>query len=229
MNVGQFCRLAFLAAASMLVFSHSMPANAQQAAAGANIAVKVAVVDMDAIQQKAKAVKSIRDQIAKYHGTLQTQIQSEEQSLRTAEQELARQRTILSAEAFNVERQKLGQRVQSFGRKVDFLKRELIRIENQSMVEVQNALQKVVTTAANEFKYTLVLRKDQTMLSEAHDVTPMVIERLDKALPSVKVPAPSPEPPADAPAAAATRPGAPAAAGAPRPGTAAPGLTAPAR
>lgn len=210
-------RLAILALVSVLVFSIS--AQAQQAS-GTNAAIKVAVIDMDEITQKAKAVKGIRDQIAKYRTTLQTQIQSEEQALRTADQELARQRTILSPEAFNVERQKLGQRVQAFGRKVDHLKREFIRIENQSMGEVQIALSKVVTAAADEFKYTLILRKDQTMLAaKSHDVTPMIIERLDKALPTVKVPAPVPEPPAEAPAAEGP--------GAPRLG--APSLSTPAR
>ena len=62
--------------------------------------IKIGVIDINMIIRDAKAFNSIREQISKYKEVYQAEIQKEEEALRNANQELARQRTLLSAEAF---------------------------------------------------------------------------------------------------------------------------------
>lgn len=157
------------------------------------IPVNIAVVDMDAIGKKATAVKGLRRQMASYRKKFQSEIQKEEQELRNADQALARQRAILSPEAFNTERQKFVQKVQTLGRKVDGLKRELARSESTAMLTVKKALSKIIADVAKELKLAIILRRQTTVLvSNALDITPIVLKRFDKAMPNVKVPAPTP-------------------------------------
>ena len=158
------------------------------------IPLNIAVVDMDSIGEKATAVKGLRRQMASYRQKFQSQIQKEEQELRNADQELARKRAILSPEAFNAERQKFVAKVQTLGRKVDGLKRELARSESTAMLEVKKALSTIIADVAKELKLAIILRRQTTVLvSNSLDITAIVLARFDKAMPSVKVPEPNPQ------------------------------------
>ncbi len=185
------------------------PAPAAAADEGEKIIVKIAVLDVDTIRRDASAAKDIRDQINKYRTSFQTAIQKEEEELRNANQELARQRTILSPEAFAAERKKFEDRLAEVQRLVQQRKDDLEKSFNDAMRAVNDALNEIVVELANQESLTLIIRRDQTVLvAKALEITPVVLDRLNKKLPKVKVAdpgaagekAPAPKPAAAKPA-----------------------------
>ncbi|MDP6786047.1 MAG: OmpH family outer membrane protein [Rhodospirillales bacterium] len=167
------------------------PVAAQEPARVGTLRVKMAVIDMNAVRRNAAAVKDIRIQVEKFRAAFQAEIKKEEEELRTANQELGRQRAILSPEAFTEERRKFDQRLAGVQRKVQQRKQNLDKALNDAMFEVQKSLNKIVVELAKEHSLTLVLRKEQTVLvAKPLNITEVVLQRLDSAMPTIKVPEP---------------------------------------
>ena len=150
--------------------------------------IPIAVLDVQAILRNASAVKNIREQITKYGNQFEKEVQKERDDLRKANQELARQRTILAPDAFAEKRRKFEQRVVDVQRLVQRRRRELDKSRNEAMATVDKAYIKIVTNLANERNLPIILRKSQMAYSAPPlDVTKEILTRLDKKLPTVKV------------------------------------------
>ncbi|HEX9703054.1 MAG TPA: OmpH family outer membrane protein [Rhodospirillales bacterium] len=168
------------------------------------IPIPFATIDVLAILRDAAAVKDIRDQINKYGTKYEAEIEKERNEIRDANQELARQRTVLSPEAFAEKRRQFEQRVVDVQRLVQQRQRDLDKSRNDAMSKVNDAYMKIVSTLAAERSLAVILRKDQTAFATpALDVTSNVLTRLDKELPKVTVA----EPGKDAPDKKAAKPG----------------------
>lgn len=171
-----------------------LPAQAQQAKSGqgsdAGI-VRMGVINLEEIDQKAALFKNIRAQMEQYRMSFQTAIKSEEDELRKADKELARQRAILSAEAYAEERRKFEKNVVDFQRQAQQRKQSLNVVYNKALVEAQGHLKKIVEQYAQENNIALVLRSDTVAYYlKGLDMTGIILERLDKAVPTIKVPKP---------------------------------------
>ncbi len=164
------------------------PAKEQAAPKVIPIIIPLGVLDVRAILRNAGAVKSIRDQITKYGNQFEKEVQKERDDLRKANQELARQRTILAPEAFAEERRKFEQKVVDVQRLVQKRQRELDKSRDEAMAAVNKAYIKIVTDLAAERDLAIILRKTQIAYSApALDITKEVLALLDKNLPTVKV------------------------------------------
>ena len=164
-------------------------ASAQEAEPAAPI--PVAIVDMAKVRQSSTALRSIAEQINSYRAEFQKDIQEEEASLREANQELSRQRTIVSAEAFQEARKEFEARVANVQRTVQQRKSDLEGAREIAMGELQQALNVVIAEVAQEKGLLLILRRDQTVLSaKTLEITDEVTERLNAQLPDVTVPKP---------------------------------------
>ncbi len=152
------------------------------------IRIPIGVLDVQAILRNASAVKSIRDQITKYGNQFEEEIEKERDSLRKANQELARQRTILAPEAFAEKRRKFEQRVVDVHRLVQRRQRELDKSRKEAMSTVNKAYIEIVAALADKQKLAVILRKNQMAYSAPTlDVTKEILALLDKKLPTVKV------------------------------------------
>ncbi|MGQ0674934.1 MAG: OmpH family outer membrane protein [Rhodospirillales bacterium] len=162
-------------------------------AAGAPlIAPVVAVVDIDRIRESSNASKSVRDQLEKHRGAFQDEISKQENELRNAEQELNKQRTVLSPEAFNQRRLQFEQRVSEVQRQVQARRRQLESAMATSMTEVNRAVVDAVQEVATAHGANLVLPKSQIILvDKAMEVTEEVLVMVNKKLPAVKVTLPA--------------------------------------
>ena len=150
--------------------------------------IPIGILDVQAILRDASAVKNIRDQISKYGSQFEKEIQKERDDLRKANQELARQRTILSPEAFAEVRRKFEQKVVEVQRLVQQRQRELDKSRNEAMATVNKAYIKIVMNLADGRDIAIILRKSQVAYSApALDLTKEILARLDKDLPTVKV------------------------------------------
>ncbi|HEY4134192.1 MAG TPA: OmpH family outer membrane protein [Alphaproteobacteria bacterium] len=170
--------------------------------------MNIAVVDIQLIMRDSLASKSVTSQIEKQRATYQADITKQENDLRNAEQELNKQRTIVSPEAFAERRRAFEQRVGNLQRDVQNRKRDLDKSLNDAMRTVQTALLDVIGGLVTERKFTLVLIKSQTVYNQPDmEVTQEVLKRLNAKLSSVKVVLPAPTPAAPAAAAPAAKPG----------------------
>jgi Skp family chaperone for outer membrane proteins len=177
------CRFLLLAVALLALLAAPTAVPAQEAAG-----VRLGILDVGRALRDASAVKGIRSQLDGYMDSYRADTQKEEQSLRAADAELGRKRTVLSAEAFAAERQKLEQRVAAAQGKVQDRRQSLERVHAEAMQKVQDALAGIVSAIAKERGLTLILRKDQTLFAlPSYEITEEAMKRLDKQLPSVKI------------------------------------------
>lgn len=184
--------LMIIVSASLVSAIVAASAWAQQAVQPAALPLKIGVIDIEQIRRDATAVKDARQQITNFHNTVQSEIQKEETELRDANQELARQRTVLAPDAFNEERRKFEARLVDVQRKVQERRQELDDIQNDVMRRMNEAMAEVVIEIAQEQQFSIIMRLDQSVFAaEPYLITATVLERLNKKLPSIKIAEPA--------------------------------------
>ena len=148
----------------------------------------MAILDLDAIRRQSVAVNDIRTQINNYRKGFQADIQKEEDALRTANQELAKKRTILSPEAFAKERRQFEQKVVEVQKLVQRRKFDLDQAQAQAMVVVEKKLNGIIANVAQARGVSVVLRRNQTILvARSLDITEIVLKQLNDELKKVAV------------------------------------------
>lgn len=175
---------AVLAVLALLGPSPGAPARAQQLPA-----TVAAVIDYQEILREAKAARSIREQIEARRRTYQDEISREEERLTGIDQELAKQRSILSAEALAEKRRELEKEVLEVQRLVQERRRELDQASAAALNEVKKVLIEIVTGMAEERGFNLVLPSSEVLFfARRIDLTEEVLAELDRRLPDVQVP-----------------------------------------
>lgn len=180
------------------------PAWAAQSDTAGPVVIRVTVIDFQKIEKEAALYKSIREQVGQYNAKFRGIFQAEEDELRKADRELARQRAILSPEAYADERRKFEKRVVAFQRQGEGLKHSLEKSMALALHQANVAVKKIVDKFANEHQITLILMRDKLAFFDPRmDITPAILELLDKATPTIKVPEPEqppqPQPQSQAP------------------------------
>lgn len=154
--------------------------------------VKVGIIDIEGVRANSMAIKTIREQINKFRGAIQADIQREETELRKANEELARKRTILAPDAFDAERAKFEQKLVSLQKKVQGSKQSMSKVQAESIKKVDLAIFQVIEGIIKSDNYTLILNKSATVaVAKALDLSQRVLADLNAKLPSVKVTDPS--------------------------------------
>ena len=152
------------------------------------VRIPLGVLDVQAILREAAAVKDIRGQITKYGTDFEKEIEKKRGDLRKENQELARQRTILSPEAFTEKRREFEQQVVKVQRLVQKRQRELDKSRKIAMDTVNKAYIEIVAKLADERNLAMIIRKNQTAYSVGTlDLTKTVLDLLNNKLPKVKV------------------------------------------
>jgi outer membrane protein len=148
----------------------------------------IAVIDFGAILQNSAAAKSVRDQVEKQSQTYQSEINKREQELRNTEQDLSRQRSVLSPEAFAEKRRQFEANVADFQRQTNARKDQLQIAFDNGMREVQTSAAQILGEVKVERQVNLVFHANALALNDHNlDLTSEVLQRLDKKLPRVAV------------------------------------------
>lgn len=148
----------------------------------------IVVTDVVTILREAQAVQGIRTQIERQRNAYQAELQKQENELRSADQELAKQRALLSPEAFAQRRRELEKRVSDAQQSVQDRRRNLDTGFNTAMQKVNDAMVQVIGEIVQEKNYQIVLTKTQVVIVQtALDITPEVMRRLNRKLPTVTV------------------------------------------
>lgn len=151
-------------------------------------AVTVAIVDVQKILEESKASKTVQAALEKQRTSYQNDISRQENALRTADQDLSRQRASLTADDYEKKRQDLEQKAATLRRDVQSKRQQLDRMFQISMNTIRTTLLQVIDEIAAERKATLVLSKNQVVLSaKEYDITDEAMKRLNAKLPTVAV------------------------------------------
>lgn len=152
-------------------------------------ATVAAVVDHQRIMRDSKAAKSIQQQLEVRRKLYLDQLAKEEQRLAELGKELSRQRTVLAAEVFAQKRKEYEEAVQALQRASNERRRQLDEALGAANAQVRQALKEVVDELAETRGFNLVLPASALLLfSPKIDITDEVMARLDRKLPSVKLP-----------------------------------------
>jgi outer membrane protein len=177
-----------IALAALVVAGWLQPWQRHDAAAQKLPTTVAAVIDYQRILRDAAAARSIREQIEARRKVYQEEISKEEQRLHEADKEFARQRSVLSPEAFAEKRREFEEDVAEVQRMVQERRRELDRMSAAALNEVKEALIEIVTSIAEERGFNLVLPSSEVLFfSRALDLTEEVLAKLDARLPQVRL------------------------------------------
>ena len=165
-----------------------LPAGGVLAQTAAAPSPAIGIVDVQKVLRDSQASKSVRPTIDRMRKEFQQQVSAQEQRLRQAEQELARQRAILAPEAFAQKRREFSDQARQAQANVQQRRRDLDRAFNGTKNEILKSLIVVAQEIAEEKKLNILIEKRFVFLSaKTLDVTDKIIKRLDKKLPKVAI------------------------------------------
>lgn len=153
----------------------------------------IAVIDGQRITREAAALKNARQQLEQYRFNFQSEIAKEEEKLRTEEQEIARQRSVLAPEAFEQRRQAFQAKVIDLQKRIQERSQSLEKMLGSVREQVTLQVIEILKGLAQERGFNIVLDRAQVQIfiGENIDITAEVLKRLDQRLPSVKVALPA--------------------------------------
>lgn len=196
LTVGLLAPLAPVAAQQQQPQPQAQPqAQAQPQQQQGQRSTAILVVDVQRVIRDAKAATGVREQLQALGRSYEEEFNATTVTLREEQEELARQQTVLAADAFEERRQAFQQKVAEMQRSAQNRQRTLDEAYNKAMRDVTAVLNSVVAKVAGERSAALVLRRASALqVAPALDVTDAVLARLDQELPSVTIQVPESTP-----------------------------------
>ena len=167
-----------------------------------DVPFKFAVINLQKILREAAATRTIRPQMEKLKQSYQKKFKRYETELRAANQDLQRQRTIISPEAYATRLKAFKERVNKVQREVQSVRRMLDRAGSDALGKVHRQFRQITIELAKERSIQLIVpRSGLIYVDPRYDISDEVLKRLNKELPSVTVVLPkiTPEESVDAP------------------------------
>ena len=152
----------------------------------------VAVIDFKRVVETSLAGRSVIRQTNERHARIQKEIAKDTAELEAAKQQLERQRAILAPDVFQKNWREFQARVQQYRKSVQIEQRKLDLMLGQNMLRVEAKLVEVLRDIAQELGANIVIDagpgRGNVLFSDAQlVVTSLAIERLNRALPDIKV------------------------------------------
>ena len=151
--------------------------------------IKLGVVDLNEITRKSLMSKDIARQIDSKRRAFRDEIKNEEEKLRLDNDELQKQRVLLSPEALQDKFRALQQRQTALQRKVQQRNQEFIRLRSFATREFEKERAKSVMDVTKKHKFTLVIRRREVVVrADFLDITGLVLETLNKRKTKFNIP-----------------------------------------
>lgn len=178
---------------ALAIWAAMLPPMSAFAQAGKVPPTVIAVIDGQRVNREAAALKNARQQLEQYRFNFQSEIAKEEEKLRAEEQELARQRSVLTPEVFDQRRQAFQAKVIDLQKRIQERSQSLEKMLNGVREQVTVQVIEILKTLARERGFNMVLDRAQVQIfiGENIDITAEVLKRLDQKLPTVKVALPT--------------------------------------
>ena len=143
--------------------------------------IKLGVVDLNEITRKSLMSKDIARQIDAKRRAFRDEIKNEEEKLRLDNDELQKQRVLLSPQALQDKFRALQRRQTALQRKVQQRNQEFIRLRSFATREFGKERAKAVMDVSKKHQFTLVIRRREVVVrADFLDITGLVLETLNK-------------------------------------------------
>lgn len=171
---------------------HAPDSARAQEATGEQIPIAaLAVVDMQRISQNAKAAVSVGAQVQTFLDAGRAEITSRENELRLVQQELARQRPLLSPEAYGERERAFRADISALDARRRELDRQLQNLRTRGDIAIRRAMVPIFAELSVARGITMIVGRTQILFAvKSTDLTDEVLARLDEALPEVDLSAP---------------------------------------
>jgi Skp family chaperone for outer membrane proteins len=158
-----------------------VPAEAQEIAPPVII-----IVDVQQILRDSLVAKNVQAEMTRRTDRYTKEVSDQENALRQTQDELERQRTVLSVDAFNAKMRDFQERYDALDHGVQATRQALQQAFNDAMTKVENAALQIISDIAAERKANLVVTKAAVLFTAPGlDITQEVIRRLDEKMPDV--------------------------------------------
>lgn len=184
-------RMKILACVGVVVASLAS-AQVSSAAPAAKPEPVIRVVDIQEVMEKSTAVQGIRRELDVYRKTYDDEFAAKEKALKEEERELVRQQSLVDANTYREKVQQFQGKFATFQHDLKTRQQQLQGAYAAALGQVSQQVQKIWSAVAEAEGATVLLPRGQVLLFHpSYDVTPDVIDRLNKSLPSVKFPNPT--------------------------------------
>ena len=176
---------------SFLVLTFVLFANDSVYAAEKTRDIKMGILDVEQVTRQSLMAKDIARQIDSKRRKFMGEIKKEENSLRKADDELQKQRVILSPAAFTEEARKFRLKTTALRQKVQIRNQELSKLRSVANRALQGAIQKSLTEVTKHHRYNLVLRYSPQFIlvrPDYLDISKFVLDQLNKNVPKYVIP-----------------------------------------
>jgi outer membrane protein len=149
---------------------------------------KVAVVNVQRIMKESKAALAAREQLKAKQQQFQEEITKTEKALKAQDQELEKQRTILSQEAFEKQVKDFRKKATDAQKDVQEKRMNLSKAFDASLSEIQVAVTSILNELAKEKGFELVIPASQLLYyGPTLEISDEVLKRLNEKLPTLTV------------------------------------------
>ena len=157
-------------------------------AAGPGGVPRIIVIDRNFILQRSSAGQDMLAQVQTLSKAAETDFKTQEQALATEAGQLQQQLAILAPDVRDQKEKEFTNKQQAFQGRVQARQQEIQAGFNKAARQVEVALEPILKAIMIERSANMVLDRSAVILSAADvDVTPVAVQRLDKALPHVEV------------------------------------------
>ena len=189
--MGQFTpsrKIRILCAIFCGIFSIAPSTTLGQEEGGYTDVVSIGVVDRQQIIRDSLAGESVRNEFEATENAYREEIGVRENGLRAQQDEMERQRAILTPEAFAARETEFANKVEQLQRDVNERNKKLENMLAYGMQQIDVAAIQIIAEIAEERKYTLVLDKTQLlMVAKTYEFSEDVIAILNERLPVVSI------------------------------------------
>lgn len=148
----------------------------------------IAVLNIQEIMRQSKAAQSVRKQLESKQQQFQQEMGTKEEALQKEDQELAKQRSLLSPEAFQEKVEKFRNKATAMQKDVRSKKSQLDKAFGQALSDIQKAVHDIVEDIAKQKGLQLVVPTSQLLYADpALDISEEVQKKLDQKLPDIKL------------------------------------------
>ncbi len=180
--------IAALSSAQSFAQGPAAPAPAAGAKDGKLPPVVIALFDKEALLRESAAGKDFRKQLDELRNKFQGDLSRQQEELKKKEGDLRNRQTLLSAEAFEAERKKFEEEVQSAQGRFEERNRQIQGAIANAEQEIFKATTPILGEVMRAKGATLLLDKTVALISaNDFDVTLEVVKKLDTTLPKIKL------------------------------------------
>ncbi|MBE25067.1 MAG: hypothetical protein CMM33_06575 [Rhodospirillaceae bacterium] len=150
--------------------------------------VRIGVVDRQQIMRDSEAGAGVRNEFEALEQTFRNEIGTRENGLRAQQEELNRQRSILTPEAFSDREAQFALKVEELQRDVAEINKQLDAMLQYGMRQIDMKTIQIIAEIAEAKNYTLVLDKTQLlMVNTDYEFSEEVLTVLNERLPKVEI------------------------------------------